>query len=456
MDNNQPIGSVDISESSVMIYITPGPLFDNFDPKKKYDNVISEVIAMEIHSSIESFYRYGFVVIPDRIGMRESLSLTGNEIITVRYSNSVATSLVPPKSIHFNIYDMEEVALNNEYKDRYTNKAIKLHLIEAPFFLTYNMKVWSKVYGKDYGTAQETLKLNKIFENHLINDLKITNTNIVSLDLNDMSTDMYWINPSWKSQKMFSYLLQFARDTNNNGNVKFFTTSDVFEDKIILNLKSVNQMFDVKNLYQYTIVNVGPLEQSGLDVGQRAPKSLNHIIDFKLKSYDLLSLTSGLPGGYIYNRDYLSNKRFIQLDNYASTNRTEKYFSNNALWLEDISAWDNAAYTIGSMPINLAKAYLNNKIIDQKYQLKCLADCYLNHERNCGDKVNIIFPPAGGAIDNAKYIDEHMSGDWIIQEMIDVITNNRGYTNITFIKDSFYYDHRMPGVEPIQKITFKE
>lgn len=453
-------GFGDLTEAYASIYVNKGPFMDEFDPGRMFEIGLDEIYAMEIHSSIDSFYRYGYVIIPDRVGFRETLSLTGNEIITVRYANNVAVSTFPPKIIHFNIYDMEETSYNGEIRDKSTNKAIKLHLIEAPFFLKFNQRSWARIFGHDPGDGNMVgAYLHDIFSTHIQDDLKL-NEEVVNYNFENMNTQMYWGIPNWKSQKTFQYLLQFAKDEDGFGNVKLFTTSNLDDNSIGLRLSSISQLFKQPKISQvYSVVNVGPMSNSRIAAnGSFSSKALDFLIDYKFETYDLTSLVTGLGGGYTYNYDYLTSERFIQTDDYNSLNDKEKYFGQFALWTREIADWQSVTHLIGPWPKQLAADYLNNKMINQKYQLKCVSNCYLNHTRNVGDKVHITFPSVASAIDDSRTIDEQMSGDWVIQEMVDVITNTRGFTSVSFIKDSFFNTthtdagtskEKLPEVNPI-------
>jgi hypothetical protein len=455
-------GFTDLQEGDVIVYLNKGPFLDTSEPTTLFEFGINEVFGMELTSSIDSFYRYGYVIVADRVGYREVAPLTGNEIVTIRYGNNYMSSSSPLKLVHFNIYDMEEVALSDQHRDKFTNKAIKLHIIEAPFFLSYNYREWSRFFGKDLGNGQqERVKINKIFESHLKNDLKV-NEDLISLNLLDMSTEMYWGIPYWKPQKTFSYLLQFARDADGFGNVKFFTTTNLDEESIVLNLKSTSQMFNEKTSSIYSLVNVGPIASALDNAGQLFSRTINHIFEYEIVSYDLVSLVSGLAGGNLYNYDYETSQRFIHTDDYTSSNRHEKYFGQFGLWTEEISNWQSKSYEIGPWPRQIAKDYLNNKIIKQKYQLKCVARAYLNQDRNAGDKVFVSFPSVSSAINKQREFDEQMSGEWIIQEMTDIIMNGVGYSVLSFIKDSFFNTpqadiggnkEKLPEVTPVKKVN---
>jgi len=446
----------DFTEALVSAYVNPGPYFDKIEGKedKIFENAITEIVALEIHSSIDGFYRYGYIVIPDRIGFRETLSLTGNEIISVRYSNSLTSQSFSPKVVHFNIYDMEEVSLKDANRDNFTNKLIKLHLIEAPFFLLFNQNTWSRAFGKDTGNIENGEKINNIFEKHITNDLNL-NDKLIKLDFNDMSTKLHWLIPSWKPQKTFSYLLKFARDEKGFGNVKFYTTTELNTGIIILNLKSIAQMFSSKEVTSYTVINTGPFNQSALNEQEISQKSLDYLFEVKFLSYDITSLTTGLGGASILSRDYERGEYTIYTDDYITSNNKEKYFGQFGLWSDSISTWQTGQLSIGTYPEETMRSYLNNRIIDQKYQLRCVAKTYFNHIRNCGDKVSIVFPSASSSVDETRTIDEQMSGDWIIQEIVDYYANGRAYSEIYFIKDSFHNtvrgttEQKLPSVTPI-------
>lgn len=449
---NRPVGpngevpsrSTDLADSYAYVYFSDGPFMTDFNPDRMFDiidtNETNNVIAMEIHSSIDSLYRYGYIVIQDRTGFRETLNLTGNELITLKYANGPFVATEPAKVIHFNIYDMEEVYISENYRDKYTNRAIKIHVMEAPMFLLYNWNYHCRGFGKDIGDGNnEVVRIDEMFRIHLEEDLQITQNGVVELDLRRMSTEMYWTIPLWKPQMTFMYLLDYAKDDQGYPDVKFFPTTNIQDSKTVINLKSIYQMFsDDSNTFQYNLVNVGPITNSATETGQRAIKSLNQIINYKFETYDLTSLISGLAGSSVYNRRYIEGRSFLQTEDYRTARKKQKYMGNVGIWSDNIAQWDTMWYPIGNMPPEIAAAYLENQISKQRYQLKCIADSYMNHSRNCGDRVTMLFPSTASGVDSSKTIDEQMSGEWIIQEMVDKIIAGKGSSEIIFIKDSFF------------------
>lgn len=444
-----------LDDISVNLFLTQGPFFNPSSAKDVFTkkNHLGIPFEMEIHSSINGFYRYGYVTIFDDGGYRETLTLTGNEIISIIYKNAFRTNddSKAPTTIHFNIFDIEEVpyyadSLNPK---KLTTKLLKLHLIEAPFFLIYNHNLWQKAYGSDTGNQKNSKKISidEIFKDHLINDLKIANDkgygDITQLNIKKMSTSMHFVIPSWKSQTTFSYLLDFCKDENNQGNVKFYTTTDTNNGKTIVNLQSINQMYKNTDVVEFTLTDVSNNFDFKKNTKMMDSKALNQIINYKFLYYDISSVTAGLAGAYMLNYDYEKSRYFTLNDNYEKSNekKENKYLSNYALWRNDISNENCRQFYLGSFPKDEAKKYLNNKIIKHNHQLKCEFLTYIDERIYPGSKIFAIFMSGMSEFTRDKsqhLLDEHMSDEWIVEEIVDVFKNGKGMRTMTIIKDSFF------------------
>ena len=450
-----------IFECNIKAYISSGPYIESVDLKQIFNLPVNEVISADLRSSIDGMYRYGSITIRDDVGFREYTSLTGNEIVTIVYSNKMISSDRPEKIIHFNIYDMHESTPSDDTNRKYTNKFITLHLMEAPFFLSYNRKPWSKAYGKDNGDGTSTnVSIDEIIKSHLLDDLKITE-DMAELDFSKMSTEMHWSIPYWKPQQTLQYLLQFAKDIDGHGNVKLFTKTDIDKQKTILKLSSISNLFKTEQSTVYPVIDVHAITSGLLPAGMTSRKSANQIFDYKFESYDVVSLVSGLSGGYMYNHDYRDGKYFVHTDDYRASIASEKYFGQFGLWSDKISDWQSTSHSLGDISPELAKTYLNNKVIQQKYQLKCHIRTPVNHDRNVGDKVYLTFPSGAYLVNESATVDEQMSGEWIIKEITDQISGGRGTSEVVLIKDSFYNDvgvtsgnkvKKLPDVKPIKNM----
>lgn len=452
----------ELDNVAMYAYINNGPFLDKLDPTHMYDNYLGVPYALEIHSSINGMYRYGHVIFDDRVGIRETLPLTGNEIISIKYKNMTRGNENgdQPCVIHFNIFDMEEAQINKDDDTRFTNKALKFHLIEAPFFLKYNQKVWRRSYGSNDGTQDLGMSIDKIFYNHLTSDLMIP-SNLVKLNLQKMATKLHFCIPAWKSQKTFSYLLDYARDINNFGNVKFFTTSDITDGTVILNLQSMNQMFLNKDSTEFVLVDSSVYE-SGNPAALITTRNINQIISHRFLSYDISTVPSGFAGGQLINHDYINSRYFTQYDNYKQSidKKENPFFYNFGLWSDTISDDESKQFYVGSLQSDVGSYYLDNKIIQHQYQLRCEVMTYVDETINVGDKITIYFLSGMSQTgDQAHLLDEQMSGDWLVEDMIDTVALGRGYRKMIVVKDSFFnlYDiaakngatNTLPAVTPV-------
>lgn len=423
---------------SAMVYINKGPFFDKLDPKTFYNTVLGCPMAFEIHQSINGMYRYGYITFEDRIGIRETLPLTGNEILTIKYKNMTTGVDVPtlPRVVHFNVFNIEENQTNNDGFERFTNKVLKFHVIEAPFFLKYTQSVWLRSFGK----TDSPIPIDKIFQEHFDNDLKIMSS-LFSFNFQPMSIKMNFNAPAWRSQTIFSYLLQYARDNNGYGNVKLFNTSDPLTGDVVVNLMSINQMFSAPNSVVFTLVDVQAYE-SGKTPGQLGTTSINQVLQHKFLSYDLTTLSTGYAGANLINFDY-ENSVYYQLnDNYKQniSRKENSYFYNYGLWSDTISNINAKRIFLGPHDKLAAKAFLTNTISDHQFQLRCETLTYVDESINPGDKVVLYFESGITALtqDQSHLLDEQMSGAWIVEEIVDSVINGTGVRKMVIVKDSFF------------------
>jgi hypothetical protein len=422
-------------------YLNRGPYLDGIERKDLFKSPLGIPFSFEVHASINGFYRYGSITFDDRFGIRESLPLTGNEIISIVYKNATRGAAFTGGStvIHFNIFDMEETQIYPDQLSKFTEKAIKFHLIEAPFFLKYNDTVWSRSFGKNTGQSPAGISIDEIFRKHLQDDLQIDKNNIVSLKLEKMATKTHFCCPSWKSQMMFSYLLDFARDDQNYGNVKLYNTSDN-EGGVIINLKSINQMITStdRKAVEFVLADSSTFLSNSVGLAQ---KNLNQIISHKFLSYDITSIPTGLPGGQLLTYDYIGSRYYTLKEKYdqAIQKKENPFFHPFALWSEKISNDKSKQIYSGQYPKDYAKSYLNNKLIEQnKHQLRCQTMTYIDEQVQPGDKIFIVFLSGTSNIGKTRPImDEQMSGYWIVEEIVDAAANGRGVRNMTLVRDSF-------------------
>lgn len=450
-----------LDEIDAVCYINRGPFLTDLDPKTVFTdtNKLGSPVEMEIHSSINSFYRYGSIIFYDETGIRESLPITCNEILSVLYKNTfreITESL--PMVIHFNILDIEEVIADpDQYNSRrFTGKFLKFHLVEAPFFLKYNEKSWKLAFGKseiyeipsapEPIATQRGMLLDEIFYTHFKDHLNLISdtpkNDTIEVQFSKMKTKVHFVVPSWKSQKLFSYLLEFAKDASDYGNVKFFVTTNTQSSRPIVHLKSLNYIIkdNSKTPTEFTLVDPAKIEGTTSSLGAG---SLNIILKHKFLSYDLLSLPSGLAGASLLNYDYATGKYFTQCDNYVESNKKagNAYTSNFALWNEKISSENTKQFYIGGVSPADGMEYLNNKIIKNRHQLRCEFVTYIDEFIQPGDKIIVLFPSGMAELskEEQKHLfDEHMSDEWIVEDVMDTVSNGKGMRKMICIKDAFF------------------
>lgn len=450
--------NIEPTQIDVKAYKNLGPYLTDLNPSNLYkqDNLLTGLpIEMQIFSSINSFYRYGYIVIYDESGARETNPLTANDIITINYRNKVR-SLNDSffSTIHFNIYDIEEIQMDPTVNNskRYTGKYLKFHLVEAPFFLSYNDRTWKTAFGS---VTSDSLKneivtkerIDKIFFKHIKNNLKLisddTKNDFVELAFDEMSAEMHFVAPSWKSQKIFTYLLQYARDKNSYGNVKFWTTSNIDTGRPVLNLRSVNAMVKkpTRTPVVFTFLAEGDLSNKAENIGVQ---SLNRILSYTFKFYDLSTVTSGMAGGTLLNYDYKTGRYFKHVDSYTMSNEKKEnaYLSNYGLWVDKIANTDTKQYYFGPMDPKEAENYLNNKINKNRYQLRCDIVTYCDEQIFPGDIIFCTFPSgtaehSRGAQNNL--FDDHMSDQWVVEDVVDILNvDGSAVRKMTIMKDAFF------------------
>ena len=432
-----PDSSPAFDQVAAAVYINQGPSFDGLNTSQFYNNLLGVPMSFEIYQSINGMFRYGFIMFEDKLGIRETLPLTGNEILSLKYANAAMGTAYSrqPRTMHFNVYDIEEIQFSGSEKDRFTQKALKFHVIEAPFFLKYNTNVWLK----SYGTPEDGVTIDTIINQHLTTDLQIPG-DLFQLNIQKMSTTntIHFCVPAWRSQMIFNYLLQYVRDQNDYGNVKFYNTSDASTGSVITNLQSVNNMFMNQKITEFVMVDTTAYSSGQKPTSLISQRALNLILSYKFLSYNITSLASGLPGAHLLNLDYENSQYFTMYDNYVQSNANSKYFYNFSLWSNEISNSQSKRLFIGPTITSLAKAYLNNKIIDHKYQLRCEVATYIDETINPGDKIAIFFMSGMADLNQQHLLDEQLSGGWIVEEIIDSAVNGQGYRKMILIKDSFF------------------
>jgi len=162
------------------------------------------------------------------------------------------------------------------------------------------------------------------------------------------------------------------------------------------------------------------------------------------------------------NLDYGKSKYYTLFDTYEESNKKKgnSYFSNYALWRNDISNENTKQFFIGEFPKEEAKNYLNNKITKNKFQIRCEIATYVDETIQPGDKILATF--IAGIMEHLKGVnqghlfDEHMTDEWIVEDVIDSYRNGKALRKMVIVKDSFFnlYD-QSAGIDSQKQVIPK-
>jgi hypothetical protein len=118
-------------------------------------------------------------------------------------------------------------------------------------------------------------------------------------------------------------------------------------------------------------------------------------------------------------------------------------------------------YNLGPIPKEVAKDYLDNRISENRFQLKCQIVSPINERVQVGDVILITFLTTSPTTEDEKIgIDETVWGYWIVESITDEVSNGKGGRLYTLIKDSFFNissssdmnrKERLPQVESVLK-----
>lgn len=417
--------------------------------------------SIEIHSSIFGLYRYAVIDVLDSIGQRELTSLGANDLIVIEYSGGVpmTDNIAGMKRLYFNIYDIKEIPIDeNSIRIRFTQKMLKIHLIEAPFFLAYNKNYCNRTWGKSYGDGSISgVSIGNIIEDHLKNDLGI-HPQLVEYNFDKMSTSIHFCCPYWKTQTMINYLLTACKDQYNFSNVVLFNTDNIKDMKTVVNLKSVNSLYKQEKEVEYTFIDSSSMVSS-VNNKFKPSQDRNTILSWEINTYDLTTLTTGIAGGTVVGSSYDESLYYEARSTYTNSTNLDKFSGNYATWKQEISDFRNKLYSPRYIDNGRQIDFINNRIENKKYQIEIDALMYINENRNVGDKVNLVFPSIL-AVHEQHILDEQFTGTFIIKEIIDICTITEGFSKVKLIGDSFFNlmspnngggAKKLPKVKPISE-----
>jgi len=410
------------------------------------------VIKFEVYESLDTYFRNARMVCHDRFATREFMPLTGNEIISIRYKNSIHPEGVPEKVIHFFINEVKEVQNPTEY-DRGSN-LLEFSLVEAPihYFLTSNAVY--KTYSWDGGSKSKyPSRAKTIYDlmNDTINAIPYIR-NWYDIDVEQtMDTEDDKINffiPNWTPMKTLSYLRKFA--VNKDGlpyYVCYVESPSKFGEKPILRCKSIYSLMKQKDYHIFS----SHFAQHTYRSPQGSTEATRNINDGETDKYDISNTIQNRRFSY-FNRlkssfgqlsgetfatfDYIQDNKYVAFD----YNTFKSKYSGLGQYAIHSTNYGNQWSQFRPHSFNDNKKLLKMKQNEYAYNtiqsaISCQLDMTMNELRKPVQLVDIVFKSA--MIETN--IDQMMSGKWLLWGQIDALGAIGGSAGsyVVCIKDGF-------------------
>lgn len=428
-------------------------LTQSYEKIDYFSSILTNIVSFSIKDSIESYYRTGTVVLSDRLGSRSSMPLTGNEIISIKYKNSLYSfeNNIPSKVIHFRIFSIEEQDDDKEQNSNSGASLIKINLVEFPVFDMFS-------YNQIYKTFDEEVKISEYIDNMLSGIPNIKKHYDIDVESSRNDIKMNFWSPNWTVTKNIEYIKNFLLDEKNRGfwtlNVK---NADKEGKKPIISCKSVLKYLEDKNYRNYGSLktdnfyrkqntdnnsnsnnknDVDKTIKDFADDTQYAP--LDYIFKKNIKWAEAMKFVSGLFGKTFSHYSFEDGSQYNSLDynTFMNSYKSLGKYSPISLKNQSKNQWSYFDYLPHNNP-KLVDAYnLNSFYYKQFKQLTMVIKTPLNQTRSNGEIANLILsaPLASGEI-----VDYMMSGKWLTWEVNDVIlSNGASYSNVTLCRDSFW------------------
>jgi uncharacterized Zn finger protein len=412
------------------------------------------VVELSYYEDLYAFSVSGSIILKDAVGLVEQLKLDGNEFITLVYGKTKRQKTEDKLSRIFRIYKIGDRKplgnLNAEY--------VTLYFCSETLLLSEQVKISKGYVGKKIATSKNN---TGIVNNILIEKLKVDPDKINVIEETIGTYD--FVVPRLKPFEAISWLSTYARPSGNQlgADMVFFETKDGF------NFRSLQSM----------------LKQEPYATYKYQPKNLNFdnksfgeniitVLDFELvKSFDALDSTnSGLYANRLISID--PTTKSYKVTNFSYESYAEKTKSKNgnpviapstnALGVKQTEAYDS----------RLKVAFTNSNQKDVEYikerQGSTAKDIYIetyvpnrtaqialanytvvklvvpgDSDVTVGKTINFNFYSL--QVKNARKLDEHFSGKYLITAVRHVIQPPGTYqTFIEMAKESTKVSYVQP------------
>lgn len=392
------------------------------------------VESMQIYDTLDSAFRMADMTISDPVSFRNTMPLTGHEIISVSYSNALSTSSTKPKIIHFmihNIIEETEAAATTA-----TQKKLTLKLVEFPAFEFLVSRQIYKTYQIDEkntptqsfsSIVKDTLESIEDFSKWYDYDIVDSTSNAVNFYI-----------PNWLPLKIINFCKKYAISKDKQYPMYVFHIgNDPQRDKPIAYFKPVYSFVDNSSKfrsYGHSFNEVNK-QNGGTENGEYSP--VDTIIEHSFEYFNSQNVGT-LSGETSVTFDYLQDNNYVSTD-YDSYLKSQFKgvaafplypFGHGNQWSSFRKTGWNYSEGRENIKNELHNEYASNIF---KNGIKCKAMVYVFEARMCGERAELIFN-----VNNPMLVyDKMMSGAWITWSITDTFIGGQAFSTIYFYNDGF-------------------
>ena len=439
---NNPFDSV--QKAAFAVYITRVKSFKDqtYSDINFYETMIESAFKLEVHDSMDMYFRTAQVWFFDRYSMREIFPITGSEIITIRYMNMAMPGGALPKTFHFQIQSVGEAPNVTEY-DKGSNITL-LNLVEAPAFSFLTNNGVYKTYPWD-----TKMKVSDLVNDCLLSIPGLTNWYDIEIEetMKAPGALFNFYNPSWTPMKTINYLKKFAISQKDDFPYYTFYISppDSHSAKPKINFKPIYSLMQSKavhNISSHFQQETYRPQQGNPSTPSRdyaAENDYNIFNTMQSRQFDYFhrakTAFAQMSGETFFTFDYQNDNKYFAID-YNLFKQTYRGLGQNQLHSTNYgNVW--ASQRPHSFTDNLR--LLNMKRNEFAYNtihsgISCTAEMTINNFRNVGHLADCLFKTS---MDQQSGIDYMMSGKWLIWSQIDEMQDGGARSKVLMVKDGF-------------------
>ena len=419
----------------------------NLDVLGQSRDLSNNMIKMEVTNSVRGLFKTATLLIQDRDNLRETLPLTGNEIIAISYNNvcNEANAVAPTTLFSIaSVSDQPNIIAGNAHEHQ--ERILALTLVEFPI---YNFLVNVPIY-KTYKWNQETHKPN-ISPSEVLHDSLSQIENIgkwydidAAITPTKKTINNLYI-PNWHIMDVIKYLQPLSTSMTDTGNY-IFGTRETLKSHVTKPQIVFQPMLEYYSKHsEDTIRNYNTVEF--LLERTDGPVSYNmslkdYVSSISIDYGNVLKRSFSKMSGHTFaTMDYQADNNYLAADFDHYIKNEHKHISPYTL---HTNKYGNQYGNFNSHPISNPTEILtplknqySRLLMETGVTLNLTT--YVNENRTVGEKGRLYIPSYNNESDdrNIPQYDKMFSGEYMTWAITDVITRETCHSNITMISDSF-------------------